>query len=29
VAGSAVYKSSDPAEMVNKLRNLAQKSFKN
>jgi ribulose-phosphate 3-epimerase len=29
VAGSAVYKSSDPAEMVNKLRNLARKSFKN
>ena len=29
VSGSAVYKSSDPAEMVNKLRNLAQKSFKN
>jgi len=29
VAGSAVYKSSDPAEMVNKLRYLAQKSFKN
>lgn len=29
VAGSAVYKSSDPAEMVNKLRNLAKKSFKN
>lgn len=29
VAGSAVYKSSDPAEMVNKLRDLAQKSFKN
>ena len=29
VTGSAVYKSSDPAEMVNKLRNLAQKSFKN
>lgn len=28
VAGSAVYTSSDPAEMVNKLRNLAQKSFK-
>jgi len=29
VAGSAVYKYSDPAEMVNKLRYLAQKSFKN
>lgn len=29
VVGSAVYKSNDPAEMVNKLRNLAQKNFKN
>ena len=29
VAGSAVYKSNNPSEMVKKLRNLAEKSFKN
>jgi ribulose-phosphate 3-epimerase len=29
VAGSAVYKSSDPSGMVRKLRNLAQKGFRN
>jgi len=29
VAGSAVYKSNDPSDMVKKLRNLAEKSFKN